>query len=89
MMYLFLVANRLGMFVTASMWVFPTNDDNNTEATQFSEILSTYNLTQLVQDPTHKSGYTLDLVITRALSNFLRNVTMGEKSQITLQLNVN
>ena len=24
MMYLFLVANRLGMFVTASMWVFPT-----------------------------------------------------------------
>ena len=58
---------------------FHVNDDNNTEATQFSEILSTYNLTQFVQDPTHESGYTLDLVITRALPNFVRNVTVGEK----------
>ena len=58
---------------------FHVNDDNNAEATQFNEILSTYNLTQLVQNPTHESGYTLDLVITRALSNFVRNVTVEQK----------
>ena len=58
---------------------FHVNDDNNIEATQFSEIMSTYNLTQLVQDPTNESGYTVDLVITRALSNFVKNVTVGQK----------
>ena len=33
----------------------------------------------LVEDPTHESGYTLDLVITRAFSNFLSNVTVEQK----------
>ena len=59
------------------------------KATQFNDILSTYNLTQLVKDPTHESGFTLDLVITRAFSNFVSNVTVEEKFLTTLQLNVN
>eukprot|EP00795_Rhopilema_esculentum_P012366 gene12366-3022_t len=50
------------------------NDESNAEATQFNRILSTYNLTQLVQDPTHESGHTLDLVITRNFSNFVSDV---------------
>jgi hypothetical protein len=44
---------------------FHMDDPKDREAHLFSSLLESFNLIQHVQEPTHKNGHTLDLVITR------------------------
>ena len=41
------------------------HDQNNSSAHRFNDILDSFALKQHVQVPTHRSGHTLDLIITR------------------------
>src|SRR5207245_10285608 len=43
--------------------------------TSFLTLLETFGLSQLVSFPTHDSGHTLDLLITRTTSNIFTDVT--------------
>jgi hypothetical protein len=49
---------------------FHMNKPNDPRAKRFSELLEMFDLTQHVTGPTHKSGNTLDLIITRKKSLF-------------------
>jgi exonuclease III len=44
---------------------FHTDDLANHNACEFSNLLDTFNMSQHVSEPTHQSGHTLDLLITR------------------------
>ena len=46
------------------------NDTDNHDNKKFSDILSTYNLQQHVEVPTHISGHTIDLLITKCNSKY-------------------
>ena len=65
--------------VIAGDFNFNLNDSNNAEVSQFMDILFTFDLNQHVHDPTHENGLTLDLIITRSSSNFVRNVKVDYK----------
>ena len=54
------------------------NDVNQRAAVRFQELLDVFNLKQHVRDPTHKSGHTLDLVITRADEEPVGNVRVSD-----------
>ena len=47
-------------------------------AAQFLNLLDTFNLVQHVNAPTHKSGHTLDLVITRAGENLVKDFKVSD-----------
>lgn len=53
---------------------FHVDDMDNSEAKQFITLLDTFNLKQFVNEPTHKHGHTLDLVITRSDENIIKDV---------------
>ena len=65
--------------VIAGDFNFNLNDSNNAEVSQFMDILFTYDLIQHVHDPTHENGHTLDLIITRSSSNFVKNAKVDYK----------
>lgn len=50
---------------------FHMDDFNNYEANKFRELLETFGLAQHVFVPTHTSGHTLDLVITRSSNDLI------------------
>jgi hypothetical protein len=52
---------------------FHINDSSDPAASCFLQLLETFNLKQHVREPTHGSGNTLDLVITRADENIAHN----------------
>ncbi len=54
---------------------FHVDDENDHDATHFLDILESFDLVQHVNEPTHISGHTLDLIITRP-TNFVSNVTV-------------
>src|SRR5207244_13415902 len=51
-------------------------------ATSFLSILDSFGLSQLVDFPTHISGHTLDLVITRSSSTFFSEVDYTDHSEL-------
>jgi len=51
-------------------------DTTDPTAVRFINLLESFNLTQLVTVPTHKSGHTLDLVICREDEKILNNLTI-------------
>lgn len=53
---------------------FHVNDPTNHSAREFAFLLDTYNMSQHVTDPTHQSGHTLDLLITREGSDLISDV---------------
>ena len=53
-------------FIMTGDFNFHVNDKKDLDTGKFSQILDSYNLTQLIQMPTHLSGNTLDLLITSA-----------------------
>ena len=62
-----------------------SNDKKDLDTAKFSQILDSYNLTQLIQMPTHLSGNTLDLLITSApnkdlFSNFQSGFYISDHS---------
>jgi hypothetical protein len=54
------------------------DDDNNTEKIRFADLLSSFDLIQHVNVPTHASGHTLDFVITRKSDNLVTAVSIGD-----------
>jgi hypothetical protein len=54
------------------------DDDSNTENIQFQDLLSSFDLVQHVNVPTHASGHTLDFVITRRVDNLVTSVSPGD-----------
>ena len=49
------------------------DDINDPDAVRFLNILDSFNLCQHVTGPTHKRGYTLDLLITRSDDSLVNN----------------
>ena len=56
--------NKHRLFITGDFNIHVDNENDNT-AKRFSNILDIFSLSQHVKSPTHTSGHTLDLVITR------------------------
>ena len=52
---------------------FHVDDDSDREALKFIDHLDSSNLVQRVNEPTHRKGHTLDLIITRSESNLIRD----------------
>ena len=52
---------------------FQVEDDCDTAALRFLNLIEAFNLKQHISEPTHKSGHTLDLIITRADEDVARN----------------
>ena len=50
------------------------NSNENYDAIKFLELLQSFSLTIHVEDPTHSSGHTLDLIITRKTDNLISSV---------------
>ena len=50
------------------------DSNENYDAIKFSELLQSFSLTQHVQVPTHSSGHTLDLIITRKTDDLVSSV---------------
>ena len=64
--YLESVCSDSSNFIIAGDFNFQINDKKDLNSGKLSQILDSYNLTQLIQMPTHLSGNTLDLLITSA-----------------------
>ena len=47
---------------------------NDREALRFLDLINAFNLQQHVQEATHRLGHTLDLVITRAAGDFVKDL---------------
>lgn len=47
------------------------DDHTSTDATKFTDIMNTFSLQQHVSIPTHDSGHTLDLIITRSTNDIV------------------
>ena len=52
------------------------DNEHSSEATSLNDLLYPANLKQLVSQPTHSRGHTLDLVITRESSNCIRDLSV-------------
>ncbi|KAK6180393.1 hypothetical protein SNE40_012558 [Patella caerulea] len=68
-------------------------ETNKPEVIKLSNLLSSFNLVQHVNEPTHDEGHTLDLIITRSSDDFIKNLSMkndlpSDHSQILLNLNI-
>ncbi len=64
-------------------------DDPNTK--KFMDILSQFNLVQHINEPTHKQGNTLDLIITRKTSILLNhkvNCQISDHNNILFQIDI-
>jgi exonuclease III len=57
---------------------FHFNKPNQTHVKKLQEILDMFELKQHIHEPTHKAGNTLDLVISREGSNFLKSCSVDE-----------
>lgn len=53
---------------------FHIDDLTNFYAREFLNLLDTFNMSQHVNEPTHQSGHTLDLLITRQGSNLINDI---------------
>ena len=53
---------------------FHIDDKNDREAIRFLDLINAFNLQQHVQEATHRLGHTLDLVITRAADDFVKDL---------------
>ena len=56
---------------------FHVEDDRDSAASRFLDLLEAFNLRQHISEPTHKSGHTLDLIITRAKEDVASNFTVS------------
>lgn len=57
---------------------FHLDNENDQSAARFQDLLGAFDLIQHVQDSTHKNGHTLDLMITRAGEEPVRNVRVSD-----------
>ncbi|KAI0235841.1 hypothetical protein LSAT2_013614 [Lamellibrachia satsuma] len=57
---------------------FHYEDQLNTDASRFRDILSNHSLCQHVSGPTHINGHTLDLIITKLTDNLVSKTTVSD-----------
>ena len=57
---------------------FHYEDQLNTDASRFRDILSNHSLCQHVSGPTHMDGHTLDLIITKLTDNLVSKTTVSD-----------
>ena len=62
-----------GQLILTGDFNFHVDEDADPEATNFRNLLFSYNLTQHVMETTHRKGHTLDLLITRANEQLIQN----------------
>ena len=65
---------------------------NSCHTTQLNELLSTFNLTQIIDSPTHRAGHTLDVVITQLedteiTGTKVSNISLGDHFLISFIIN--
>ncbi|KAK3754683.1 hypothetical protein QZH41_015382 [Actinostola sp. cb2023] len=65
-----------GALLMAGDFNFHIEDDCDSAASRFLNLLEAFNLKQHISEPTHKSGHTLDLIITRSEQDVARNFTV-------------
>ena len=58
-------------FVISGDFNLNLDDFRDIDTTKFEDLLETFNLLQHVSGPTHLSGHTLDLIITRSLDDIV------------------
>ena len=58
-------------FVISGDFNLNLDDFRDIDTTKFEDLLETFNLSQHVSGPTHLSGHTLDLIITRSLDDIV------------------
>ena len=63
------LATAPGSLLMAGDFNFHVNVPSDCDAQRFLRLLKTFNLKQHINVPTHRSGHTLDLVITRSDEN--------------------
>ncbi|XP_063966102.1 uncharacterized protein LOC135156767 [Lytechinus pictus] len=68
------IALHPGFVMLCGDFNFNVDDASNQNAVIFNDIISSANFSQLVAGPTHEAGHTLDLILTRALDNFVDEV---------------
>ena len=67
------------------------NDTNNRHAKKLLDIFDTFNLTQHINEPTHKHGNTLDLLVTRKktrVTNFTVSSQLSDHNNIIFRLDL-
>ena len=67
------LATTAGAILLAGDFSFHVENNFDCTATRFTQLLDVFNLKQNISLPTHKSGSTLDLIITRADENIASN----------------
>ena len=65
-----------GALLMAGDFNFHIEDDCDTAALRFLNLIEAFNLKEHITEPTHKSGHTLDLTINRAEEDVARNFTV-------------
>ena len=70
------LATASGSLLMAGDFNFHVEDDRDSVASRFLDLLEAFNLRQHISEPTHKSGHTLDLIITRAKEDVASNFTV-------------
>ncbi|XP_041471218.1 uncharacterized protein LOC121420622 [Lytechinus variegatus] len=68
------IALHPGFVMLCGDFNFHVDDAFNQNAVVFNDIISSASFSQLVAGPTHEAGHTLDLILTRALVNFVNEV---------------
>ena len=72
------LAIAAGSLLMVGDFNFHGEDCNDRSAQRFLQLLETFNMEQHIREPTHRSGHTLDLMITRAEENIASNFSVHD-----------
>jgi hypothetical protein len=76
--FLELIILDTGHFIITGDFNFHVDDQNNSQAATFLDIIHSFNLKQHVCEPTHKDGHTLDLIITPYEDNIIDSLYIND-----------
>ncbi len=83
-----------GHFVLVGDFNYHLNNTNDYKACQFIHLLDTFNLVQHISEPTHMSGHTLALIITRSCESTVSDIIVypygiiADHSAISMNLQI-
>ena len=73
-----LLSTSSGKLLLVGDFNFHLDDVSDLDTRKLVTLLESVTLSQHIHEPTHKSGHTLDLVITRSSDNFVNNITVKQ-----------
>ncbi len=87
------VTLHAGHILIAGDLNFHVDVESDRDASIFRDIFDTAGLKQLVVDPTHQNGHTLDLLLTRILDDSILQVSLShhlpsDHAAVTCQINI-